>query len=113
VLKTDCGDQHILYADLTIDICFSLDSPELIIASLPSSSAAVTALFVPHRTRIQSLIHRRFDRIKYDTQHILSDFAYTVRLEIDLEKLTVRPFRRGNIAAQERPRVTQKGGKEK
>ena len=50
----------------------------------------IAALFVPVRNWVQNAIDRRFNRKKYDSQRVLSDFATTVRDETDLEKLTAR-----------------------
>jgi hypothetical protein len=52
------------------------------------STLAIAALFVPLRNRIQDAIDKRFNRQRYNAQHVLEKFAVTVRDETDLDKLS-------------------------
>jgi hypothetical protein len=57
-------------------------------AAVVLAALIVTALFQPLRSRVQTLVDRRFYRSKYDVSRTLERFASQVRDEVELERLT-------------------------
>lgn len=60
------------------------DSPAIVAAS----TLAVIAAFGPLRTRIKTLVDRRFNRGRYDAERTIADFGGRLRSEVELDSLT-------------------------
>ncbi len=55
--------------------------------TVAGSTLAVAALFNPLRRRTQSVVDRRFNRSRYDTQRVMDGFAASLRDQVDPEQV--------------------------
>lgn len=60
------------------------DSPVIV----AGSTLAVVAAFGPLRTRLQTLVDKRFNRNRYDADHTIAEFSGRLRSEVELDSLT-------------------------
>ena len=60
------------------------DSPVIVAVS----TLAVVAAFGPLRTRVQTLVDRRFNRSRYDAEQTIAEFGGRLRTEVELGSLT-------------------------
>jgi hypothetical protein len=61
------------------------DSPVIVAVS----TLAVVAAFGPLRTRVQTLVDKRFNRSRYDAELTIAEFGGRLRTEVELGSLTV------------------------
>jgi len=50
-----------------------------------TSTLAVTALFNPMRRRVQRIVDRRFNRVRYDAEATVAAFAVRLQDAVDLD----------------------------
>jgi hypothetical protein len=60
------------------------DSPVIVAVS----TLAVVAAFGPLRTRVQTLVDKRFNRSRYDAEQTIAEFGGRLRTEVELGSLT-------------------------
>jgi hypothetical protein len=77
-----------VYASIAIGL------PQVLPVNLDSSllvaiaTLAIVALFSPVRARVQRVVDRRFNRVRYDSEREIEQFANRLRTELDLGDLT-------------------------
>lgn len=60
-------------------------APPILVAA---STLAVAALFNPVRRRVVDRVDQRFNRSRYDAQHVISEFNERLRDQIDVDQVT-------------------------
>jgi hypothetical protein len=55
--------------------------------AIAASTLAIAALFAPLRQRVRTVVDRRFNRSRYDTQLVIDQFASSLRDRVDLQGL--------------------------
>ena len=55
---------------------------------IAGSTLAAASLFNPVRRRVIGRVDRRFNRSRYDAQHVISEFNERLKDEIDIDQIT-------------------------
>jgi hypothetical protein len=55
--------------------------------AVAASTLAAAALFNPLRLRVQAVVDRHFDRVRYDAERVVGQFAVQLREQVDLDVL--------------------------
>lgn len=77
-----------VFAAVAIGLPRLVDVPEDNPVLVAGATLAVAALFNPLRRRVQTVVDRRFNRARYDSQREVDRFAERLRDELEIEDLT-------------------------